>query len=215
MWVDSFIKFLLPREDHFFDLLEKGANCAMRCSALLEECCKEHSYEERVQAVEQMRELEHEADRVIVEVYEALNKTFVTPIDRSDIYTLSTDLEDITDDIFAIALQIVVHAIDSLPKGSEELASYIHQACKQISSAVSELRNMRQLTNIRSICKSIYKIEHDGDQIFRLRISELFREEKDAIQLIKHKEFLEGLERTLDACDDMGNALETIVIKNT
>ena len=215
MWLDHIIKWMLPREDHFFDLLERGAKCAQKCSAMLVECCSQITYEERSAIVERMRDVEHEADKIIVEVYEALNKTFVTPIDRSDIYALASDLEEHTDDMFALALQVVVHAIETLPDGSIDLARLIQKATEDVAQAVSLLRSLKRMPEIRTFCKSIAQIEHDGDQIFRLRTAELFRNERDAITLIKHKEFLEGLERSLDRCDDVANALENIVIKHS
>ena len=215
MWLDRVVKWLLPRDEHFFKLLERGAVCVEQSSLLLLDCCAEHTYDERATVVERMRDVEHEADRIIIEVYEALNRTFVTPLDRSDIYALATDLEKITNEMFAIALQIVVHAIDQLPQGSKELAQLIQRACTEILSAVSLLRHAKHLHDISVHCKAINQIEHDGDQIYRLRMAELFRNESHAILLIKHKEFLEGLEHTLDACDNMANALETIVIKNS
>ena len=122
MWLDRAVRWLLPREDQFFDLLERGADARRRCAALLAECCGEATPAGREALVERMRDVEHEADRVIAEVYEALNRTFVTPLDRSDIYALATALEDIVDDVFATALQFVVHAMDDLPAGSCELA---------------------------------------------------------------------------------------------
>ena len=214
MWFDRFVKFLLPREEHFFEMLERGAACVAECGDLLVTCCDTADYDKRLLVVEQLSAVEDKADKIIVEVYEALSKTFVTPIDRSDIYELATDLEDITDDIFAIALQFVMHALDELPAGSTQLARIIQNACNEIKSAVFLLRSMKAFAQVREHCKRINTLEHEGDEIFRLRTAELFRTEKDAIKLIKHKEFLEGLEQTLDGCDDMANALETIVIKN-
>ncbi len=214
MWLDRFVKYLLPREEHFFDFLERGADCVLRCSNLLVECFDLESYDDRVKIVEQMRQVEVEADHVIVEVYEALNKTFVTPFDRSDIYTLAADLEAITDDLCDIALQIITHCLEDLPSGTHELIRLINEACKEVHQGVKLLRNIKALLEVRRHSKRINQLEHEGDQIFLLKSAELFRSEKDAIRLIKHKEFLEGLERALDACDDMANALETIVIKN-
>ena len=83
-----------------------------------------------------MHQLEHESDDVIAEVYEALNRTFVTPLDRSDIYQLASSLEGIVNDVFATALQIVVHAMEDLPPGSCELAALIRQACEAVEIAV-------------------------------------------------------------------------------
>jgi uncharacterized protein Yka (UPF0111/DUF47 family) len=214
MWIDRAVKWLLPREEHFFDLLERGAACARECSACLVSCCGTHAAADRDALVKRMHDIEHEADRIIAEVYEALNRTFVTPLDRSDIYALATALEGITDDIFATVLQVVVHAMEDLPAGSCELSATIQDACEAIQTAVGLLRGLKRPDEIREICKRISLLESEGDRIYRTQVGELFRTETDAIRLLKHKEFLEGLEGALDVCDDVGNALETIVIKN-
>lgn len=202
------------REEHFFDLLERGAECALRSSELLLECCEAKSAAERESFVSQMTDEEHAADRVIQEVYEALNKTFVTPMDRSDIYALATDLENITDRVHSTVMQVVVHAMEEVPPASVEIAAKVKSACGEINAAIKLLRGMKKFDQIRVSCKAISQLEHDGDQIFRAAVAEMFRREKDAIRLIKYKEFLEGLENTLDACDDVANALEALVIKN-
>lgn len=214
MWLDRAVKWLLPREEHFFDLLEKGSACVLRSGEILLECCEAKTAAEREGAVARMTDEEHASDRVIHEVYDALNKTFVTPIDRSDIYALATDLENVVDRCHGTITQIVVHAMEDLPPGSAELAAQVNLACKEIDDAVKLLRNLKQLDAIQKHCKNLVQLEHDGDQIFRAKIGEMFRTEKDAVRLLKHKEFLEGLENTLDACDDVANALESLVIKN-
>jgi uncharacterized protein Yka (UPF0111/DUF47 family) len=214
MWLDRAVKWLLPREDRFFDLLEKGADCGRRCSVLLVECCQESAGQRRESLVDRMLEVEHESDRVVAEVYEALNKTFVTPIDRADIYTLASSLEQIVDDIFATGLKFVVMAIDDVPPGSCELSVLIRDACEAIDAAVRLLRGLKDPGAIRERCDLLNRLESEGDRIYRTRLAEMFRIETDAIRLIKNKEFLDGLESTLDACDDVGNALGTIVIKN-
>ncbi len=214
MWLDRAVKWLLPREEHFFDLLEKGSACVLRSGEILVECCRATTATDREGAVARMSDEEHASDRVIQEVYEALNKTFVTPLDRADIYALATDLENAVDRVHGTITQIVVHAMEDVPPGSVELADKVLQACKEIDGAVRLLRNLKQLDAIQAHCKNIAQLEHDGDQIFRAHIGEMFRTEKDAVRLLKHKEFLEGLENTLDACDDVANALQQLVIKN-
>jgi uncharacterized protein Yka (UPF0111/DUF47 family) len=213
MWIDRAVKWLLPREEHFFDLLERGACLSREIGTQLAECCAA-SPGDREALVGRMRQIEHDADRVMAEVYEALNRTFVTPLDRSDIYQLASALEGIVDDVFATALQIVVHAMEDVPPGSCELAALVCQACQAIETAVGDLRGMKNLARIREQCALLDRLESEGDRIFRTQVAAMFRSETDAIRLIKHKEFLEGLEKTLDACDDVGGALLTIVIKN-
>jgi uncharacterized protein len=214
MWIDRAVKWLLPREEHFFDLIERGAARAFEISNLLVDCCAATSHGDREAIVERIRQVEHEADRVIAEVYEALNRTFVTPLDRSDIFTLAVSLEEVADAVFATALQFVVHAVEDLPDGSRELAALVLQSCEVIQTAVTDLRGMKNPARIRDQCELLNRLESAGDQIYRTQLAAMFRTETDAIRLIKHKEFLEGLERTLDACEDVGGALRTIVIKN-
>lgn len=214
MWLDQAVEWLLPREEHFFDLLERGARSALKSSAILVKCCKATTADERAEIVARITDEEHVGDKVIHEVYAALNRTFVTPMDRSDIYKLATDLENITDCVHSTVMQISVHAIEEFPDGSLDLAEKVHLACVEIDAAVKLLRGMKKLDVIRTHCKRIKELEHDGDQVFRKAVAEMFKSEKDAIRLLKNKEFLEGLEWTLDACDDVGNALETLVIKN-
>jgi uncharacterized protein Yka (UPF0111/DUF47 family) len=213
MWIDRVVKWLLPREEHFFDLLERGADLAHEIGTLLAECCAA-APEDREALVGRMREVEHRADSVMADVYEALNRTFVTPLDRSDIYDLGSSLEGIVDDVFATALQVVVHAMEDLPPGSSELAALIEQACGAIQVAVTDLRGLKNLGRIREQCDLLNRLESEGDRIYRTKLASMFKTETNAIRLIKHKEFLEGLEDTLDTCDDVSDALRTIVIKN-
>jgi uncharacterized protein len=134
----------------------RGAARGYEISAPLAECCVATTHAAREAIVARIHKVEHEADCVIAEVYEALNRTFVTPLDRSDIYC----------------------------------------------------------ADIRDRCELLDSLESEGDRIYRTQLAAMFRTETDSIRLIKHKEFLEGLERTLDACEDVGGALRTIVIKN-
>ena len=214
MWIDRAVKWLLPRETHFFDLMERGAARAHEISSLLADCCAATTDADREAIVERMHQVEHEADRVIAEVYEALNRTFITPLDRSDIYSLAVFLEEVADAVFATALQFVVHAMEDLPAGSRELAALVLKSCEVIQTAVSDLRDLKNATGIRERCELLARLESEGDRIYRTQLAAMFRTETDAIRLIKHKEFLEGLERALDACEDVGGALRTVVIKN-
>ena len=154
MWLDQAVEWLLPREEHFFDLLERGARSALKSSAILVKCCKATTADERAEIVARITDEEHVGDKVIHEVYAALNRTFVTPMDRSDIYKLATDLENITDCVHSTVMQISVHAIEEFPDGSLDLAEKMHLACVEIDAAVKLLRGMKKLDVIRTHCGS-------------------------------------------------------------
>lgn len=214
MWIDRAVQWLLPREDRFFELLTQGADCALASSRLLLDCCLAGTFKERVELVVKIGEAEHAADKVIRDVYEALNRTFVTPIDRSDIYMLATELEDISDAVHATGLQVAMYSMDVVPSGSSELAAIIQTACERLQKAVGLLRTLKRGHEIRTHCEAVRELERDGDKIFRAEMSAMFKNETNAVALLKHKEFLEGLEHTLDVCENVANILETIVLKN-
>ncbi|HEY4221635.1 MAG TPA: DUF47 family protein, partial [Myxococcota bacterium] len=213
-FLDRAVKLLLPREERFFDLLERGASYAKDAGAAMREFCSQTTTEERKRTLDKLRDIEHAADEVIHETYEALNKTFVTPIDRSDIFALANNLEDIVDLVHATAMQLTTHALEDMPAGSVEIAALIAQSTEEVVTAVGLLRDLKQLEAVKQHTKKLSAYEHDGDEVYRAQVGKLFREEKNAVRLIQHKEFLEGLERSLDACDHVGTALSTIVIKN-
>lgn len=215
MWLDRAIKWLLPREEHFFELLSQLAQYAGEAGALLVDCVADRDPASRERTIAKIKEVERSADLTIAEVYKELNRTFVTPIDRSDIYNLGSELEGITDEIYSTAIQIPIHAMDDLPSGSAEFSKLIHSALKEIVAGVGEIKSKSGHLEIRRHCKTIKSYEDQGDIVFREQIAQMFQHESNAITLLKHKEFLEGLERTLDLCDDVGNVLSTIVIKNS
>jgi uncharacterized protein Yka (UPF0111/DUF47 family) len=215
MWLDRAIKWLLPREEHFFELLAQLARCANDAGSLLVDCVADLDQSSRERTIAKIKEVEHEADLAIAEVYKELNRTFVTPIDRSDIYNLGSELEGITDEIYSTAIQIPIHAIDDLPNGSTQFAKLIQSATQEIVQGVAHIQSKHGHLEIRKHCKTIKSLEDEGDIVFRTQTAHMFKHETDAIKLLKHKEFLEGLERTLDLCDDVGNVLSTIVIKNS
>ena len=109
-----------------------------------------------------MHQVEHEADRVMGDVYKALDRTFVTPLDRSDIYSLAVSLEEVADAVFTTALQVIVHAMEALPDGSVELAALILQACAAIQDAVLNLRGMKDPAAIRRHCELLDCLERGG-----------------------------------------------------
>ena len=143
-------KMVATQGDAFLRLDRARAARAYEISALLADCCAATSHGDRAAIVERIHKVEHEADRVIAEVYEVLNRTFVTPLDRSDIYSLAVSLEEVADAVFATALQFVVHAVEDLPEGSRELAALVLQSCEVIQAAVTDLRDMKNLTRSES-----------------------------------------------------------------
>lgn len=208
------VKWLLPSEQHFFDHTDAAADAALRAGQLLVELSLARGREQQLVLVERLRDAEHDGDEAMRRMSEALDKTFVTPIDREDLYLLTSSVESISDFVCATANHLTVHNLETFPDGAQELAALVGKATEEIHTAVKLLRNHRDDERIRKAVRSLHYIEHEADVIFRLRLGDLFANEKDAIQLIKKKEFLEGLENAVDRCQSVGKVLENIAIKH-
>lgn len=213
-WLQNSIRWFLPQEHHFWDYIDDAASAADNAARLFGELARADGRDARLVLVERIREAEHDGDRAKKGMADALDSTFVTPIDREDLFTLVGTLENVSDFISATANHLLVHQMDSLPDGTRELSDVLIKATAQFCEAAKHLRETNSADKIRALCQSIHYLEHEADVIFRLRLGDLFAHEKDAIQLIKHKEFLEGLEDAVDRCASVATVIEAIVIKN-
>lgn len=212
--LQNLIRWFLPEEEKFYDYLDEACVAAQHAGELFAQLTRAQGRDAQLVLVERIREAEHEGDRAMKRMADALDATFVTPIDREDLYHLTRTIETVSDFVAATANHLTVHQMDTLPAGSMEIGDILLKACTQFKEAVSLLRNRQNIDAVRAACQSIHYLEHEADVIFRLRLGDLFAKEKDAIQLIKHKEFLEGLEDSVDRCASVASVLEAIVIKN-
>jgi predicted phosphate transport protein (TIGR00153 family) len=159
-----------------------------------------------------IKEVEHKGDTITHEIIKKLNKSFITPFDREDIYALSSALDDILDLIDASAQRVVMYNVEKPTPESKELAFLILKSCQVIDKIVAVLGG--RLEPISAYCIEVNALENEADRVCREAISRLFDEEKDPIQLIKWKEIYETLETTTDKCEDAANILESVVVKN-
>ena len=202
----------LPRETSFFDFFEQHA-------ALTVEGCKEFlsltSTGANIAAkVKRIKEIEHETDVITHRCVEALHKTFITPIERDDIYRLITRMDDIMDIVDAASERISLYEIVEMTPEMKDMADILVRACEEILTAVKGLRDMKNAQPILRACVDINRLENEGDSMLRNALARLFREEKDAIKIIKLKEIYEGLETATDRCEDVANIIEGVVLEH-
>ena len=141
-----------------------------------------------------------------------LNKSFITPFDREDIYSLAASLDDIIDIIDSATQHIIVYHIDRITAEAKELGFIILKACQTVEKAIDVLE--KHPKQISDFCVEINSLENEADRVRSDAISRLFNEEKNPIVLIKWKEIYEELELVTDKCEDAANILESIVVKN-
>jgi hypothetical protein len=203
---------LFPKEENFFELFEELATKILEGSQLFLEMTKTRDYSEP--KVAKLKELEHEADVITHNTYEKMHKTFLTPIDREDIYALVNKMDSIMDVIEATAIRIHMYKVKKPDDEIIKQAQILNDAVKKIKEIINGLRDMKNSKMILDGCVEINTLENAGDVVLRTIITDLFIKEKDAIELIKWKEIFERIEEAIDVCEDVSNIVEGIVLKH-
>jgi predicted phosphate transport protein (TIGR00153 family) len=211
--LQSLIRWFIPDESRFYDYVVSVAEASERCAQAFYEMAKADTAAQRLELLGPITEAEREGDKALRTIAQALDATFVTPIDREDLYHLASSLEVVSDFISSTANHLTVHHMEQLPAGTVELAKILLEATTRCTEACRGLRQGDSAL-IREACRDIERLEHDADVTFRDHLARLFTDETNAIQLIKDKEFLEGLEDAVDRCADVATVLEAVLIKN-
>ena len=204
---------LLPHDASFFAHFEhQGKKTVEGCRAFLDMVENPTDLESRAERVKQ---IEHECDEITHAVVEGLHKTFITPIDRNDIYTLITKMDDIMDFVEAAADRVALYEIPTMTKEVGDLARCLVASAEHVLGAVSSIRDLGKPNGILQHCIEINRLENVADSILRSALARLFREEKDPIAVIKWKEIYETLESATDRCEDVANIIEGVVLENS
>ena len=201
---------LIPKDEKFFVMFKEMTVTIIEGAQLLKDMMDR--FENPALSQKMIKDVEHKADQLTHDIIKKLNKSFVTPLDREDIYALSGALDDILDLIDASAQRIAMYNVDKPTPAAKELAFLILKSCQAIDKAVALLGG--KLEPIAEYCMEVNSLENEADRVCREAVSQLFDEEKDPIQLIKWKEIYETLERATDKCEDAANILESVVVKN-
>jgi len=203
---------LFPKEENFFNYFEELANKIEEGGQFFLEMTKNRDYSDV--KVARLKEMEHEADGITHKTYERMHKTFLTPIDREDIYALVNKMDSIMDVIEATAIRIHMYKVKKPNDEIIKQAEILFQAIKKIKGIVHGLRDMKNSKMILDGCVEINTLENAGDVVLRTIITNLFIKEQDAIELIKWKEIFERIEEAIDVCEDVSNIIEGIVLKH-
>lgn len=206
-----FRKFL-PKRDLFFVFFEKHAAVSYEAAKRLVHFVA--SDQKPVDIFQEIKKFENEADAITHQCVESLHKTFITPMDRMEIYRLITTLDDITDEIEDIAKLMFLYKLELLRPDATRLAEILAASVKEVFSAVKELRKMKSTDAMRLHFFNINHLENEADVILNQALGRLFDEENDTKTLIKWKEVYEHLEKATDVCEDVSNIIEGIILEN-
>jgi len=202
---------LIPKEQKFFGMFIKQAVNVHHAAKYFNELVTSGNFNE--DTVARMHRLEQEGDILAHEVNDALNKTFITPFDREDIFTLSNNLDNVIDAIDAITKRMGLYKLTTPDSHMKQFAVAIEQACCALHDAVSHLHDTKSRTRISDYCREINRLENVGDQLRETAIAELFDTCTDPIRIIKWKEMYESAESTMDTIDHTSKSIQSILVK--
>jgi len=201
---------LIPKDTRFFDIFAEMVSNLAEGARLLKEILDD--FQDIDRRVQKLKDIEHRGDEMTHNVLTKLNQTFITPLDREDIYRLASSLDDVLDFVYAAGVRLVMYKITSAPPAASHLAEIIVKQTDQLMNAVTRLE--KKHAHVLEYCVEINRLENQADQVARTAIAALFDKEKDPISLIKLKELYEVLETATDKAEDAANVLEGVVLKS-
>jgi predicted phosphate transport protein (TIGR00153 family) len=214
MNLNSILSIFTPKDRKFFDLFEKSADNLVAIAAELKNLMADTG-SNRSNLVKKIHELENVGDSLTHDTFVELSSNFITPFDREDIHALASAIDNVADFVDATAKRIDLYQVDEITEPMKQLADLAAQAIGEVSIALKEMRNMKNVTRVKEALVRINSIENHSDTVYNYAIADLFKNEKDAIRLLKYREVLEHLENITDKCEDVADVIESIIIKNS
>jgi uncharacterized protein len=203
---------ITQREKIFFDFFIETADKACLAAKKLDELV--NNFEDVVQKVQAIKDVEHECDKCVHEIFSQLNKSFITPIDREDIYEIAKVLDNITDFIESTAQDFTMFNVTSMTSKAKEFTALIVKCTAELKSVMDELKNLKVSKSLIDKIIEVNRLENVGDELYRRSMAELFSNGMDAKEIMKWSVIYNSFEDSLDACEDVANIIEGVVMKH-
>lgn len=214
MLIDRFVRLILPRQDHFFTLLEQIAERMTAAAAVFGELSAAAGHEQFANISLRLKPIETDADQLCHRVFDELDKTFVTPIDREDLAALTKALDDVIDCMEHSAAFAALFRFDALTDPMRQMVRITVTAAAELAKAVNQLRKFSEPDSIRTMAVAVHTLENEADVVYRRAIEQLFANGADARELVRQKDMLYSLEAGVDECEDAMDVIRSVVVKN-
>ena len=200
---------LIPVDEGFFQLFCDSSANIVECANHLRDLIDD--YGDAPAKHERIVDCERRGDQITRDLLRRLSTTFVTPFDREDIHGLAEELDDVADDMMAVSHLLVLSQVDSMLPELKEQADLIVQMAEQVVGLMERLESMKGLD---SYLDAIDRLESEGDAVYRRTLARLFSGEYDAIEVLKWKDVIQAAEAALNTLEDIGDLVESIVLKH-
>jgi predicted phosphate transport protein (TIGR00153 family) len=205
--------FLIPREEKFFDLFDQVADILANASQQFLDMVS--TFDKLHERADQLKASEHAGDLVVERIIRSLDRSFVTPLDREDIHSLATSLDDVLDNMEETSYRLTAFRIERPTPEMIAMAQIVHESAKNVVEAVKLCRKMKDLDQLHICLREIGRLENDADRIYRDTEAKLFSHPPDLLTLIKMRELYGWMEETVDACRAVAQVISEIVIKGS
>src|SRR5882724_2293182 len=195
----------------FYDAFERHAARIVEAGQLITEIANHP--ERAVELAKAIKDVENEGDKITHETIARLHKTWITPIDREDIHSLITALDDVLDLIEAVSERVALYEVKVLPEFVVKLADSLQHATIAVDQAIKLLPKVKQPKEMLDLCIEINRLENEADDAYRHGLASLFKGGYDAIEVMKLRDIIDNLEAATDRCEDVANILEGIVLE--
>ena len=203
---------MTQRETAFFDVFESASEIAYQSAVILQDLVLHYDDpESKIQALEAK---EHEGDQLVHAMMDRLNKSFITPIDREDLFNISKELDNITDCIESTAHLFTMFDVKTVKEDAKSFIKLIVDATSELHALTKEMKNFKKSAQLKPKVIEINRLENEGDRLLRRAVYTLFTQEQDPLEVMKWKEVYEYLESALDACEHVANVILGVVVKH-
>lgn len=202
----------LPRNPRFFDYFDRDTEVLVRTAECF--CHFLESAGDPRENSKQLKELEHEADRVTHEAMELLHRSFITPLERGDLRRLILALDEIVDYLDDAARRIAIYEVGSILPEVCPMGKILIDLAKAVQAAVHDLRNLRTKNQVLEHCIEIQRLENLGDHLHHIALAAIFKKGMDPLLVMKWKEIIDLIEAAMDAAEEVAHVIEGIVLEN-
>jgi len=200
---------ILPRDEKFYDLFTELAKRLTASATVLQEMFQNPAQLDA--KVSRIKALEHEADNLTHDIIDRIDRTFVTPFDREDIHQLASELDEVIDFIDGTARRAQIFRVQRIRPPAIVLSEVLSRAASAVEEGVRDMKNAK---HVYAVSEKLKVLEEEGDAVYHDAMGKLFAEGGDALEVIKWKDLYDKLEDALDQCEDVGNVLQSIALKN-
>lgn len=196
----------------FFGLFNQAGKNICEMSELLAAVVETDSIEAREPLYKQINVLEETGDDITHKVYLGLDKVLFTPLNRKDIHTLAAAIDDVADYVHEAAGRMHLYNVEHFMPAIRQITDYINRSCTELQKLICSLAKIEEPESMLATCRLIKEYEHQSDQVYYHALADLFAQEKDPFQLIKHRDILYSLEASANKCKVVTDTIEIIVI---